>query len=69
MQKNQSSWGEIALRSRKSKLLCPTCQTLSAVIDFKPLARIAKLKCGHERGMDITGRRAVCNTAISGAAA
>ena len=47
------------LLHRGTKLLCATCGNVSAVVDFRPLAKLAVLSCCHTRPIDQpTQRRA-----------
>lgn len=37
------------LRKHRTRLFCEECQSLSPVVDYKPLADMAVLACKHER--------------------
>jgi hypothetical protein len=48
-------WARLTLMHRKTRLFCPTCQSVELVTDFKPLAREAVLQCSHSRGIEVGG--------------
>jgi len=50
--RNLARWQSVrALLNRRTKLLCEVCHAVQPVIDYKPLASLAVLKCGHTRSV------------------
>ena len=53
-----SDWNSrLRLIHSSAALFCPQCRTVSKVKDFKPLAKLAKLDCSHERALSLSRAR------------
>jgi hypothetical protein len=53
-----SDWNSrLKLIHSSAALFCLHCGTVSKVKDFKPLAKLAKLECSHERALACRARR------------